>query len=53
MIPVLIPQGGRHLCCMSSQGSAQAGVVNCRQPGEMFFSVLLKISVFFKVFFTH
>lgn len=52
MIQVLIPQGERHLCYMSLQAFAQAGAVNCRQPGETFFSVVLKILVgfFFKCF---
>lgn len=32
---------------MSPEACAQAGAVNCRQPGETFFSVVLKISVGF------
>lgn len=55
MIQVLIPQGERHLCYMSLQACAQAGAMNCRQPGETFFSVVLKILVgffFLSVFHT-
>jgi len=51
---VLIPQTGRHLCYLSLPACAQAGAVNCRQPGETCFPVVLEILVgfFLSVFHT-